>query len=101
MGARQAVWLRKLLAELFGKSLNPTVMYCDNQSCIKLSINPVFHNRLKHIKIPYHYIRDMVDRKVIKLIYINTNEQTADIFTKPLSKPKEEHFRGKHGMIKM
>lgn len=44
MGAREAVWLRKLLFGLFGKTLNSTIIHCDNQSCIKLSVNPIFHN---------------------------------------------------------
>ena len=98
MGAREAVWLRKLLFGLFGKPLKPTMIHCDNQSCIKLSENPVFHNRSKHIETPYHYIRDMVGRDIIKLSYISTNEQNADIFTKPLAKLKIVYFRGKLGM---
>jgi hypothetical protein len=40
----------------------PTVIHCDNQSCIKLSENPVFHDRSKHIEIRYHFIRDWVQR---------------------------------------
>lgn len=101
MGAHEAVWLRKLLVGLFGKPLKPTVIHCDNQSCIKLSVNLVFHNRSKHIEISYHYVRDMVDRHVIKLTYINTKEQSVDIFTKPLAKLKVEYFRGKLHMTKL
>ena len=101
MGAREAVWLRKLLVGLFGEPLNPTIIHCDNQSCIKLSVNPVFHDRSKHIEIPYHYVRDMVERKVIQLEYVSTNDQTADILTKPLSRIKVEHFRKKLGMVEM
>ena len=74
---------------------------CDNQSCIKLSTNLVFHNRSKHIKTPYHFIRDMVDRYVIKLIYVNTNDANADIFTKPLARVKIEYFRSELGMTNM
>ena len=101
VGAREAVWIRKLLANLFKRPLKPTVIHCDNQSCIKLSANPVFHNRSKHIEIPYHYIRDMVDRGVIQLKYISTNEQTTDIFTKPLAKVKLKYFREKLGMVNL
>ena len=61
LGAREVVWLRKLLSDLFKRHLKPTVIYCDNQSCIKLSSNPVFHNRSKHIEIPFNYIKDMVN----------------------------------------
>ena len=98
MGAK-AIWFRKLLFGLFGKPLPPTTIYCDNQSCIKLSLNPVFHNRSKHIEIPYHYVRDMVEKDVIKLEYISIEDQIADTLTKPLAKTKVEHFRKELGMI--
>ena len=65
--------------------MNPTIIHYANQSSIKLSVNPVFHDRSKHIVISYHYVRDMVDRNTIKLKYICTADQTADILTKPLS----------------
>ena len=47
--ACEAIWMRKILVGLFGSHLDLTVIYCDNHSCIKLSINPVFHDRSKHI----------------------------------------------------
>jgi len=47
----EAIWLRKMLVILFGESLEPPVIYCHNQSCIKLMENPVFHDRSKHIDI--------------------------------------------------
>ena len=50
----EAIWLRKLLVGLFGRELRSTTIYCDNQSCIKLSENPVFHDKSKHIEIKYH-----------------------------------------------
>ena len=56
----EAVWLRKLLSDLFDLQLDATCIYYDNQSCVKLSENLVFHDKSKHIKIKYHYIRDMV-----------------------------------------
>ena len=52
----EAIWLRKLLVGLFGRELRPTIIYCDNQSCIKLSENLAFHDRSKHIEIRYHFI---------------------------------------------
>ena len=63
----EALWLCKLLVGLFGVQLRPTVIYCDNQSCIKLSENPFFHDRSKHIEIHYHFIRDYVHRGVVEL----------------------------------
>jgi hypothetical protein len=61
----EAVCLRNLLADLFGHEMGCTVINCDNQSCVKLSKNLVFHDKSKHIEIKYHYIRDMVQRKEV------------------------------------
>jgi hypothetical protein len=61
----KAVWLRKLLIDLFDHEMDPTTIHCDNQSCVKLSKNLVFHDRSKHIEIKYHYIRDMVQKKAV------------------------------------
>ena len=83
--SKEAVWLRKLVSGLFGDKLKTTVVHCDNQSCIKLTENLVFHNRSKHIDTKYHYIRDLVQRKTVKLQYIATSEQVVDILTKPLT----------------
>jgi hypothetical protein len=58
----EAVWLRKLLTDLFDHEMDP-IIHCDNQSCENIFENPVFHDRLKHVEIKYHYIRDMVQRK--------------------------------------
>jgi hypothetical protein len=58
--ACEAIWMRKILVGLVGSHLDMTVIHCDNQSCIKLSMNPVFHDRSKNIDIWYHHIRDCV-----------------------------------------
>ena len=56
----EVVWLRKLLGGLFDVELETTYVFFDNESCVKLSENPMFHEKLKHIEFWYHYIRDMV-----------------------------------------
>jgi hypothetical protein len=76
-----------------------TVIYCDNQSCIKMSENPVDHDRSKHIDTRYHYIRDMVQKGAVQLQYLSTDEQIADILTKPLTQVKFEYFRAKLGVV--
>jgi hypothetical protein len=62
--------------------------------------NLVFHEKSKHIEIWYHYIHDMVQRGVVKLQYVVTNEQVADVLTKPLSRVKVEFFRDKLGVVR-
>jgi hypothetical protein len=57
---KEAVWLRKLVFGLFGDKLEMTVVHYDNQSCIKLIENSVFHDVSKHIDMRYHYIQDLV-----------------------------------------
>jgi hypothetical protein len=84
----EAVWLQELLPELFDLELEPTLIYCDNQSCVKLSENPVFHEKSKHLYIKYHYIRDMVYKGEVELWYISIDEQIMNILTKPLSRVK-------------
>ena len=76
----EAIWMRKILVGLFGQKMDPAVIYCDNQSCIKLSKNPVFHDRSKHIKIWYHHLRDCVVKRIMLLQYVSTEEQDADIW---------------------
>eukprot|EP00253_Pinus_taeda_P032200 PITA_32200 len=57
---KEVVWLRKLLKNLFEKSLVPTMINCDNQSCIKMFGDPVFHARTEHINNKFHFIRNLV-----------------------------------------
>jgi hypothetical protein len=96
----EAIWLRKLMTGLFDLEMRATLILCDNQSCIKMTENPVFHDRSKHIEIRYHYIRDMVQRGALKLQYISTDEQVVDVLTKPLSRVKFEYFRDKLGIVR-
>ena len=72
--------------------MDPTTIHCDNQSCVNLSENLVFHDKSKHIEIKYHYIRDMVQIKIVQMKYLSTHEQIADIFTKTLSKTNFNYF---------
>jgi hypothetical protein len=88
-----------MLVGLFGVQLRLIVIYCDNQSCIKLSENPVFHDRSKHIEIRYHFIRDYVQRGAVELQYISIEEQVADILTKALNMGKFVFFRDKLGVV--
>jgi hypothetical protein len=88
----ETIWLRKLLIGLFNLEMEAIEILCDNQSCIKMTENHVFHDKSKHIEIRYHYIHDMVQRGSIKLQYVSTDERVADVFTKPLSCVKFEHF---------
>ena len=70
----EAVWIRRLLAKLKILDDKPTYLYCDNQSSIKLSYNPVFHEKSKHFEIDYHYTRQKIENNTIKVEYIPSQE---------------------------
>lgn len=93
----QLVWMKQMLKE-YNVEQDVMTLYCDNMSAINISKNPVQHSRTKHIDIRHHYIRDLVDDKVITLKHVDTEEQIADIFTKALDANQFEKLRGKLGI---
>eukprot|EP00253_Pinus_taeda_P014136 PITA_14136 len=99
--SREAVWLRKLLSDLFAGSLAPTIIHCDNTNCIRLFEDPMFHGKTKHINDKYDYIRMLVQDGVLKLEYVPTDEQIADILKKSLPNKKFVYFRDKLGLVDM
>ncbi|CAL4153012.1 unnamed protein product, partial [Meganyctiphanes norvegica] len=90
---KESKFLRQLLSDMTGCEKESVLLYCDNQSAMKLAKNPVFHDRSKHIDIKYHFIREaVIDDAIVVLKYIPTAKNVADIFTKPLSKVKFKEF---------
>ena len=81
--ACQVIWIQRILNHLSWDQRN-CVIYCDNCSTIKLSKNPVMHGRSKHIAIRYHFLRDLSKEGIVNLKYCRTQDQIADIMTKPL-----------------
>jgi hypothetical protein len=84
--SREAVWLRQLLGELGCFQERPTVLFNDNQGCIKLSKNPVFHTNSKHIDVQHHYVRELQEAGAIELQYCASEEMVADVLTKALAR---------------
>jgi len=89
-----------MLSGLFDAKVDATDILCNDQSCIKMTENPVFHDKSKHIEIKYHFIRDMVQKGVVKLKYVPTEEQVANVLTKPLARVKFEYFQDKLGLVR-
>ncbi|GAB2292881.1 hypothetical protein Dimus_038225 [Dionaea muscipula] len=93
------IWLRQLLEEVHLLQPQPTVIGVDNQSAIAIAKNPVYHDRSKHIDVRFHFLRDSVANGVVKLIYVKTQDQVADILTKPLSLHVFARLRSLLGVI--
>ena len=86
-GCTQLLWMRQTLKD-YGVICDKVPLLCDNESAIKIAYNPVQHQRTKHIEIRHHFIRDQVARGDIEISYVGTNDQLADIFTKPLDEAR-------------
>ncbi|GJS38721.1 retrovirus-related pol polyprotein from transposon TNT 1-94 [Tanacetum coccineum] len=93
----QILWMRSQLTD-YGFGFNKIPMYCDNKSAIALCCNNVQHSRSKHIDIRFHFIKEHVENRVIKLYFVNTEYQLADIFTKALGRNRIEFLINKLGM---
>jgi hypothetical protein len=83
----QLLWMRQTLRD-FGYNLSKVPLLCDNESAIRLADNPVEHSRTKHIDIWHHFLRDHQQKGDIDIYHISTENQLANIFTKPLDEKK-------------
>jgi hypothetical protein len=90
--AKEAMWMRKLIGEIFRPLTSPTTLFSDSKSAIALAQDGHYHARTKHIDLRYHYIRYIMEAGAVKLIYCATNEMTADTLTKALPSAKAKHF---------
>ena len=83
----------------YGIKLDHIPIKCDNTSAINLSKNPIQHSRTKHIDIRHHFLRDYIQNGDISLEFVDTNNQLADIFTKPLNEERLNFIKHDLGMI--
>ena len=97
--AKEALWLRQLISQLFGTNLDATTVFSDNQSAIALAKEHQYHARTKHIDVHFHFIRWIIDDGKLRLIYCPTDEMVADVLTKALVSTKVKHFAQELGLV--
>jgi Reverse transcriptase (RNA-dependent DNA polymerase) len=90
---QEAIHVRRLVGDLGIELKEPTIIYEDNQGCIAISKNPVDHKRTKHINLRYHFTRERIESGDIKVEYMATEHQLADLMTKPLMSHRLETLR--------
>ncbi|CAH9128546.1 unnamed protein product [Cuscuta epithymum] len=94
----EILWLRWLLQDLTVNQIGPTPLYCDNQAARHIALNPVFHERTKHVEMDCYFVRERVASKEIQPVSISTTNQVADIFTKALGTDRFQFLRSKLGV---
>jgi hypothetical protein len=95
----RAITLDEATLRDYGYKLSKVPLLCDNESAIRIAENPVEHSRTKHIDIRHHFLRDHQQRGDIEIAYINTKDQLADIFTKPLDKKNFTKLRNELNIL--
>ncbi|GJY92677.1 retrovirus-related pol polyprotein from transposon TNT 1-94 [Tanacetum coccineum] len=94
----QVMWMRTHTFKIMASTTTKSVLYCDSQSAIAISCNPVQHSRTKHIHTRYHFIKEQVENGIIELYFVRTEYQLADMFTKALPEDRFKYLVRRIGM---
>lgn len=94
----EVLWVQNILRELGVTISQPSTLFCDNTGATYLCANPVYHSRMKHLALDYHFVRERVSDGSIRVLHISSKDQLADVLTKPLSRSLFLHFRSKIGV---
>jgi hypothetical protein len=96
--AREACWLRNLYKELVYSQKFPITIRGDNDGSIAMARNQQFHSRSKHIAIRWHWVRDLIEQGLVKIETCRDPQQTADVLTKALPRPKHQQHMSEMGI---
>ncbi|BBH07832.1 transposable element gene [Prunus dulcis] len=97
--AAELNWLCYLLTDLRVRLPCCPVIYCDNVGATQLCSNPVFHSRMKHVAVDFHFIRDQVQNGVLRVAHVSSADQLADALTKPLHRARFLDLKSKIGLL--
>ena len=89
---QEAIFLKTVMEDLEGEMSKPIVIRVDNQAAIAIAKDQMSTKRTKHIDIRCHFVRDLIEKKILSLEYVPTQEQMADCLTKALKKDALERF---------
>ncbi|KAH0709461.1 hypothetical protein KY284_010888, partial [Solanum tuberosum] len=92
-------WVTNILAKLRPKFQKVPTIYCDNVGATNLCGNPIFHSRMKHIAVDFHFVCNQVQVKQVQVVHIQSTDQLADTLTKVLSKSAFDRHKFKLGVV--
>lgn len=81
-GVCELLWIKRIMRDLNFEVKESMRLHCDNQAAVKIANNPVLHDRTKHVEIDRHFIKDHLEKGTIKLPYVASKDQLADMLTK-------------------
>ncbi|KAL5761082.1 hypothetical protein ACOSQ2_019920 [Xanthoceras sorbifolium] len=93
--ANEVIWFQSLFSELKLSLYRVPIIWCDNTGATFLAHNSIYHARTKHIELDLHFLRDKITTQVFEVHFVPSNDQLADIFTKPLSSPRFDKLKSK------
>ena len=83
-GTKECMWLQNITGELGFKLPLPIKIYCDNDAALRMSKNPILHHKSRHFNLHWHFVRQMTEAGVVKVEFVRTAMQDADVLTKAL-----------------
>jgi hypothetical protein len=84
-GLCKLLWLRRLLTEIGCTPSSEMNLFCDNKAAIDISHNPVQHDHTKHVEVDRHFIKQNLNERIIRFLFVKSEDQLADILTKAVS----------------
>ena len=97
-GMCELLWLKRLMADIGFSPIFEMNLFCDNKAAIDISHNPVQHDRTKHVEVDRHFIKQNLEEKIIRLPFVRSEDQLADIPTKAVPTKDFYNSLGKLGM---
>jgi len=91
IAAAELTWICQLFCDMHIPLLIPPLIHCDNIYTLSLASNPIFHSRMKHLQIDYHFVRERVIKGDLLVQHVSSTNQFTDILTKGLSSPLFRH----------
>lgn len=96
----ELIWLIGLFKELGAGVEVPVKLFCDNKIALQIAANPAYHKRTKHIELDCHFIREKIQKGIVKTVHVSSKEQQqADILTKALLRSQHEYILSKLGVL--